>query len=466
MNRDHSRHVGEGVSPAPLSALDAAFLSLESDQAPMHVGWAALFDPPRDGKRPRFADVREHISRRLGRAPRYRQKLAAIPLGLGEPVWVDDPGFDIADHVLRAAHRDFGTLVDEVMSAPLEHDRPLWELWIAEDLEGGQIGVVGKAHHCLVDGLAAVELMALLLDATPQADVGSGDGWTARVPPSTLALARDALGHRIDEALGLARLPLSWAREPATLRELPAQAWRMARAAAHTASPPALPSRLNGDMSALRHLACHSRPLEDLKVIKRRFGTTINDVLLSASAGALRDLAADRSEAPRTVKAMVPVSVQAPDERWGNRIAFLFLGLPCDEPDPVWRLRDVHVAMRDRKREGEPEGADALLNVVSHAPRAVRLMASKIISSPQLSNLTISNIPGPQIPLYLMGCEVREAYPVVPLTHGHGISIGMTTIHERACFGVYAQADLTDDADRLARGIDRSIGELLERAAA
>jgi WS/DGAT/MGAT family acyltransferase len=454
------------VSPAPLSALDAAFLSLESEQAPMHVGWAALFDPPAGRDAPGFRQISDHIQARLGRAPRYRQRLAAIPLGLGDPVWVDDASFDIADHVLRAGHDDFGRLVDEVMSQPLEHDRPLWELWIAEGLPGGRIGVVGKAHHCLVDGLAAVELMALLLDVTPEPDGGDSDGWMPRALPGAMALARDAIGHRIDEARGLAQLPLGWAREPAALLALPGQAWRAAQALAHTAGPPAPQSHLTGGATALRHLACHSRPLEDLKIIKRRFGTTINDVLLSASAGALRGLAEQRAEAPRPVRAMVPVSVLAPDERWGNRIAFLFLGLPCDEADPVWRLRDIHVAMRDRKRAGEPEGADALLRVVSHAPRMVRRLASRVIASPQLSNLTISNIPGPQVPLYLMGCEVRHAYPVVPLTRGHGMSIGMTTIHERACFGVYAQAELAGDADAIARGIDTSIGELLQRAAA
>ncbi len=454
------------VSPASLSALDAAFLSLETERAPMHVGWAALFDPPADGPAPRFEDVLAHIGGRLGRAPRYRQKLAAIPLGLGDPVWVDDPDFHIADHVRRAPRADFGRLVDEVMSAPLRHDRPLWELWIADDLGDGRIGVVGKAHHCLVDGLAAVELMALLLDAGPPADPGAGESWVPRAVPSAAALARDAVGHRLDEALGLARVPLDLARAPAALLQLPAAAWRVARAVAHTAQPLAPRSALNGELSALRHLACHSRPLEDLKIIKRRFGTTVNDILLSASAGALRALAEERGETPAPVKAMVPVSVAAPDARWGNRIAFLFLGLPCDEPDPVWRLRDIHVAMRERKREGEPEGADAVLGAVSHAPRAVRRLASKVLASPALSNLTISNIPGPQVPLYLLGCEVRHAYPVVPLTDGHGLSIGMTTIHERACFGVYADAALAADADRVAAGIDASIGELLARVAA
>ncbi|MDQ3723681.1 MAG: wax ester/triacylglycerol synthase family O-acyltransferase, partial [Actinomycetota bacterium] len=203
--------------PARLSALDAAFLSLESAEAPMHVGWAALFAPPDAGPRPHFEDVLAHIESRLGRAPRYRQKLASVPFGLGDPVWVDDPSFDIADHVLQASHGDFAALVDEVLSAPLEHDRPLWELWIAEELGDGMIGVVGKAHHCLVDGLAAVELMALLLDPSPDvvgADEHAVNGWLPRPLPSAMTLAGDALSQQLDEARRLAALPLGWARSP------------------------------------------------------------------------------------------------------------------------------------------------------------------------------------------------------------------------------------------------------------
>ena len=255
-------------------------------------------------------------------------------------------------------------------------------------------------------------------------------------------------------------------RDPRTIAELPSLAWRVAQAVVHTAQPLAQPSRLNGAMSSMRHLAWHSRPMEDLRIIKRHFGTTVNDILLSASAGALRALHEQSAEPPHDVKAMVPVSVQAPGEEWGNRIAFMFLELPCAEADPVWRLREIHVAMRERKREGEPQGADAVLEALAFAPRRVRRVASKLLASPRLSNLTISNIPGPNVPLYLMGCEVERAYPIVPLTDGHGISIGMTTIHERACFGIYAQAELADDADRIARGIDEAIDELLVLARA
>jgi diacylglycerol O-acyltransferase / wax synthase len=391
-----------------------------------------------------------------------------VPLGLDDPVWVDDPQFDITQHVRKARGRDFGELVDEIMSAPLDHDRALWELWIAERLDDGQIGVVGKAHHCLVDGLAAVELMGLLLDVGEEPQTDPPDGWAPAPGPSALELVSGALSHHLEQALDLARVPLTWAREPRRLLDLPDQARRAALATAHTLLPPAPPSRLNGPMAAARHLACHARPLEDLKLIRRRFGTTVNDVLLSASAGAVRGLLEHRGEPLHDVKAMVPVSIEdgahaRSGEQWGNGIAFLFLVLPCEEIDPVWRLREIHVAMRERKRAGEPEGSGAVLDALGYAPRTLRRAVSRALASPQVSNLTISNIPGPQMPLYLMGCEVTRAYPAVPLTYGHGISIGMSTVAGQACFGVYAQAELADDAELIAHGIDRGIEELLAR---
>jgi diacylglycerol O-acyltransferase len=257
------------VSPSRLSALDAAFLAIESEDAPMHVGWAALFRPAADAPAPTFEQIRAHIERRLHRAPRYRQRLAGVPLGLGDPVWIDDATFDVARHVRRADHADFGELVDEVMSTPLEHDRALWELWIADSLADGRIAVVGKAHHCLVDGLAAVELMALLLDATPEPDASADEGWLPRSVPSALTLVRDAVEHEVGKAIALARVPLGWMRDPDAAFELPRLAWRAAQAVVHTARPLAPPSRLNGAMTSMRHLAWRSRPMEDLRIIKR-----------------------------------------------------------------------------------------------------------------------------------------------------------------------------------------------------
>ncbi len=445
-----------------LSALDGAFLALESAETPMHVGWAAVFAPPADGSPvPSFESVRSHVAGRLARAPRYRQRLVDVPLGVSDPVWVDDENFDVTAHVRGAHCEDFGVLVDEVLSTPLAHDRPLWELWIATGLDGGRLGVVGKAHHCLVDGLGAVELMALLLDMTPEPERGESEPWAPGRRPGPFELLTDAVGEGLGRAWRVARAPLKLAGAPSRVGELPAHAVRSGRAALHTLAPLAPSSPLNGPMSARRHLACLSRPLEDLKVIKRRFGTTVNDVLLAASAGSMRALQHERDEPPTAVKAMVPVSVGETDGEWGNRIAFLFLSLPCEEPDPLWRLRDVHVAMRDRKQGREPEGADAMLGLISLAPRPLRRVASHVLADPRVSNLTISNIPGPPMELYLLGCQVERAYPVVPLTPNHGMSIGMTTVTGQACFGVYAQAGLAEDADRLVDGIDVAIDELL-----
>ena len=447
---------------ARLSALDAAMLAIETPQAPMHVGWAATFAPPAGGRRPEFEAVREHIAARLPRAPRYRQRLAQVPLGLGDPVWVDDPGFDIARHVRHAPPGNFGELVDEVMSAPLAAGQPLWELWIADQLEDGQIGVVGKAHHCLVDGLGAVELMSLLLDLTPDPEVDEPAPWQPAPQPGALQLVADSVAHRLGQGLDVARQPLDWVRAPARAAQVPGQLRRTAQAALHAALPPAPPSRLNGPMSTVRHLAWTSRPLEDLRVIKQQFGTTINDVLLAACAGAVRALALEDGENPSDLKAMVPVSVRDPQEGWGNRIAFLFVALPCTEPDPLRRLRKIHRATQSGKNARAPEGADALLGVLALAPLPVRRVTARVLASPLVSNLTISNIPGPRDPVYLMGCEVGRAYPVVPLTNNHGLSIGLTTVSGQACFSVYAQIALAGDADRLARGIDVAIGELLE----
>ena len=455
--------------PAPplqtrLTPLDAAFYALESSRAPMHLGWAAVFSPPRGGPRPSFEAISAHIESRLGRAPRYRQRLLEVPLGLAEPVWADDEAFDIAHHVRRAFSTDLGELADRVMGASLDPERPLWELWVAERLDDGRIGVVGKAHHALVDGLAAVELMALLLDLTPEPQTDPPQEWRPARTPAPSQLALGALRHRADRARAGGRRTLATIRDPRRARDLGGRALGCARAIAHAALPLAPRSPLNGKTLPTRHLAWTSRPLDDLKAIERGFGTTVNDVVLAATAGALRELSRARGEDATRLKAMVPVSVRDANERWGNRVAFLFPGLPCEEPDAVRRLCDVHSTMSTRKHAGEADAADAVLGVLGRAPRPLRNLASRVLTSPRLSNVTISNIPGPEVPLYLLGCRAERAYPVVPLTAGHGVSVGMTSVNGNACFGVYADGIRAEDADRLAIAIGDGIDDLLRRA--
>src|SRR5215210_2867066 len=420
-----------------LTSLDASFLEVESENAYMHVGWGALFAAPRDRARPSFEELRGHVESRLSRAPRYRQKLAEVPLGVHHPVWVDDPDFDIGRHVMRSAFSD----------------------WVGD----GRIGVVGKAHHCMVDGLAAVELAAMLLDPTPEPPNPGGDDWQPQRAPGRLALLAQGVLDIGGSALELGSFPLRVARHPTRLGGLAQEGARTVRAVARSVQPATPETPFNEPISPQRHLARARRPLEDLKRITHRFGTSINDVVLAAAAGGVRRLLERHGETPVGLKTMVPVSVRGHNGggRLGNQVSFVFIELPCDEPDPVRRLRDVKLAMSERKRGGEPEGADTVLKAFGYAPVVVQHVVSRMVASPRAFNLVVSNIPGPREPLYMLGCELEEVYPVVPIADRHGVAIGVTTIKDQSFFGVYADRESLPDADVIAQGMDESIEELL-----
>jgi diacylglycerol O-acyltransferase len=454
------------VSVRRLSALDAAFVAVETPSAHMHVGWAAVCSPPADGRRPRFAELRAHIAQRLPRAPRYRQRLAPVPFGVHNPEWIDDAQFDIERHVIHSRASRLTEVIDECMSRQLPRDRPLWQLWIADRLDNGNIGVVGKAHHCMVDGVAAVELASLLLDADPDPPPLEPDQWMPAAPPTPSQLLLRAVADRLREQLELATLTARVAASPGRLLGLPGTALRMGRAVAGSLRPAAASTPLNESISPRRHLALLERSLEDLRAIKRAFGATVNDVVLAASAGGVRRFLEQRGEGPMRLKAMVPVSVRAGngDGDLGNRISFMFIDLPCEEADPVSRFATIRAEVGARKREGEPEAADSVLRSLAYLPRTIQLAASRLVASPRVFNLVVSNIPGPTEPLYMRGCELRCAFPVVPLADQHGLSIGFTTIRDRACFGVYTDPESVPDSDALAVEIDRELDQLLELA--
>jgi diacylglycerol O-acyltransferase / wax synthase len=448
-----------------LSALDDSFLAVESANAHMHVGWAATFRPPEHGRAPRFAELRDHIHSRLSRAPRYRQRIARVPLGLNAPIGIDDRSFDVNRHVVASSERQLGDLVDACISQQLPRDRPLWQICIADQLEDGRIGVVGKAHHCMVDGIAAVELGSLLLDPTPEPPREESDGWRARNAPGPGRRLLSGFIDRVLEEASLARLPIRLGRSPGRFAELSGQAARAARALAHAVRPSERVAPLNQPITPTRHLAGFSRPLADLRQIGKAYGATVNDVLLAASAGGIRRFLRDRELDPVPLKTMVPVSVRDNGEsgELGNQISFVFVDLPCDEPDPVRRLKDVQLGMGERKDTGDPEGADTVLRAVRFVPRLVQHAVSRLIASPRTFNLTVSNIPGLRQPMYMLGCELEEAYPVVPIADEHALSIGMTTVKDRACFGLYADREALPDADHLAEAVDSSVDELLAR---
>jgi WS/DGAT/MGAT family acyltransferase len=441
-----------------LSALDASFLAVESPSAHMHVGWAATFAAPEHGHRPGFGELFAHIAGRLGRAPRYRQRVAPDALGLHAPLWVDAEDFDPAEHIHDSAAERLEDLADAVLSEPLRRDRPLWEFWIAPELADGRIGLVGKVHHCMVDGLAAVELGMLLLDFEPEPSAVEADEWLPAPAPHALELVARGAWDRTREPLGLLKAPLELARAPLAL---PRFALRTGRALAGAVLPVAPPSLLNAPSSPDRHLATARRPLDELRAIKNHHGVTVNDVLLAAVAGALRLHAERREERPRDLKAMVPVNVRSDAVgELGNRITFMFVELPASSPDPLDRLWRVSDATRTRKEAGVPEDADAAMQALSYAPRTLQKAAAHALASPRVYNLVVSNIPGPRMPMYLRGCRLREAYPVVPLSDRHALSIGMTTIGTDACFGLYADPETLPDSDLLALDLHAALDEL------
>jgi diacylglycerol O-acyltransferase / wax synthase len=449
-----------------LSPLDAAFLEVESPTAHMHVGWVALFRPPEGSRKPSFAELQRRIEGRVPFSARYRQKLAWVPFGVHDPEWIDDPAFDIRHHVRRSSAREIGRLVEHVYSTPLERDRPLWEVWITDKLADGRIGVVGKAHHCMVDGIAAVELASLFCDTTAEPPPAEPAGpWEPAAEPRRRDLLVRAVQDRVRDQLRLVEIPKQVIRSPGRAFGLAGEAARAGRALFHTLAPSTPHEQLNEPISPLRTLATVSRPLEDLRRVKRRFGTTVNDVVLAVAAGGVRSYLHGHGEAPPRLKAMVPVNLRdgsAAD--LGNRISFVFVDLPCDEPSPLRRLEEVRLAMTRRKEAGEPRGAEQALDAVSLVPHPVQHAMSHAVASPRAYNLTVSNIPGPREPLWMAGCPLEEAYPVVPLADRHAVSIGFTTVAEQGFFGIYADRKRVPDADALAGAVERSLEELIASA--
>jgi diacylglycerol O-acyltransferase / wax synthase len=448
-----------------LSALDASFLAVDSPSAPMHVGWVALFDPPEDAPRPRFPDLFEHMAERLEHARRWRQKLAGVPFGLHEPEWVDDPDFSFDQHLLHAPGPDLDPIVDEILSSPLERDRALWRMWIADELADGRIALIGKAHHCMVDGTAVAELGKLLLDAEPDGGAAgeARAGWAAAPVPSAGARFARAVADRARDGASLAAAPVRLAASPSRLAALPGAA---VRTLAHTVLPPAPSSPLNRPGTARRHHVRVTRSLDDLRAVRRRFRVTPNDVVLAACAGALGRFAERRGEPPQALKVMVPADVRTGDDdaASGNRISFLFIELPCDEPDPVERLRAIGRATAQRRRDGEAENVDAAFRALALSPRPLQRVLAHAFAHPRLFNLTISSVPGPAVPRYLRGCRLRSVHSAVPLAGRHALSIGVVMVAGQACFGLYADAATLPDADALGADLEASLDELVAAA--
>jgi diacylglycerol O-acyltransferase / wax synthase len=453
-----------------LSALDGSFLRVETPAAHMHVGWKGRFSPRADGAPLTLSALRASIAGRLRHAPRFRQRLAFPPAGMAEPVWVDDAAFDVRRHVLALnpsaeplSRARFDDLADRALSEQLDRGRALWRILFAPRLAEGGSGLVMQAHHAMVDGKSAVELALLLLDSEPDAPMPEPDlDWRPRPAPGSAQLALEAMADTAAESLrmagGLARLatnPRGGARLADTLR-------RAALSVGEDLVRSAPASHVNAPIGPRRTLVHQTAPLAPLLEVKTRHQVTLNDVALTVAAGALRKLALHAGQAPRSMKVMVPVSLRTAEQATdlGNQISFVFIDLPIERADPLDRLSAINQASRGFKSSGRPAGGKALLDVLDLMPGLVRDRAARLAASPRMYNLTISNVPGPRVPVYLLGAELAEAVPVIPLAEGHALAIGIFTYLDRVTFGGYADPEALPGIRQLPDALDDALLEL------
>ena len=451
-----------------LSALDSSFLSVETPTAHMHVGWLATVLPPQGGEPLDGNALARRIAARLHLAPRFRQRVASSPVG--EPAWVDDPSFRLERHVrvregppLESAELE--GLAGEFLSRQLDRRHPLWEVEIVRRLADGRAAVLGKVHHAMVDGIAAVELGTLLFDLTPDAALPDPVDWRPSPAAGPLELAADAVFDTAIEQFRAARRVAALGLTPRRSLRVAETMRRAALSIAEDVMRPARPSCLNPQIGPRRGLVTERVALARLERIKTARGVKLNDVMLAVVTGALRRYATAHDEEPAPLRAMVPVSVRGEGDAGGNRITFAFVDLPLEEPSPLRRLSLLHGRTQELKSSGRIAGSEAVLRGVGQLPGFLKERAARMAASPRMYNVTVSNVPGPRISLYAAGAEVEAIYPVIPIADGHALAIGVLTYRDAVHFASYVDPEALPDSCELAPLIRASIREL-ERAVA
>jgi diacylglycerol O-acyltransferase / wax synthase len=460
------------MAPERLTGLDASFLHLEDASAHMHVASVMLFEGPP----PPYDELLAAIERRLPLVPRYRQRLAYVPLGQGRPKWVDDPRLNLRYHVRYTALPSPGSedqlraLAGRVFAQQLDRDKPLWELWLAEGLEGDRFALLAKTHHALVDGISGMDIVSVLFDTSPEpaAPTDPGDPWLPRPLPSQAQLLGEALLERATIPGELARSVRAVLRGP---RRVLGGMWDAAvgvGAMAWAGLHPAPASPYNHDIGPHRRFTWVRADLADVKAIKDRLGGTVNDVVVATVAGALgrhlrrRGVATDGLE----LKAMVPVSVRSDAEQGalGNRVAAMMAPLPvwCQEPEA--RLDIVREELKHLKSGGQAVGAQVLTELTAFAPPTIMGQAARLSSRQRLFNLVITNVPGPQFPLYLLGRRMLETFPMVPLAKNQGLGVALLSYDGSINFGLVGDYDLLWDLEELAGDVRGALEELADAA--
>ncbi|HEY2142643.1 MAG TPA: wax ester/triacylglycerol synthase family O-acyltransferase [Solirubrobacteraceae bacterium] len=455
-----------------LTPIDASFLHQEGPTSHMHVGGLTIVEGPP----PAMEEFLEQIRRRLHLVPRYRHKLAHTALDSGRPVWVDDPSFNVEYHIRHAALPTPGgweqlqSLTAWIFSQQLDRSKPLWEMWLIEGLQDDRFALISKTHHALIDGIAGIDLATVLFDLSPKPPAlrHSGRAWQPHAEPGTAQLVAAGLRGAVRAGIELVEGALDALTHPdhalARAREAAEGIGEIVWAGLN----PAPETPLNVPIGPHRRFVGIGNRLEDFKLVKNAFGGTVNDVVLAVVAGALRSFLIDRGRRTEGVelRALVPVSVRAEDEhhQGGNRIVVMRGPLPVYIADPVQRLHSVSQAMNGLKESKQAVGAEVIAGVQNFAPPTILAQASRLNFSTRLFNLLVTNVPGPQFPLYVLGREMLAAYPIAFLPENHALAIGIMSYNGQMNFGLLGDFDALPDIGTIGENIAAELANLVSLA--
>ncbi len=455
-----------------LTGLDTSFLELERGGAHMHIASTLIFEGPT----PEYEELLDHVASRLHLVPRFRQKLRFVPFGLGNPVWEDDPHLNLEYHVRMTAlpapgsEEQLRTLAARVFSQQLDRSKPLWEMWLVDGLEGDRFGIVAKSHHCLVDGVSGVDITTVLFDTEREpTPPQSNEHWLPGPEQTSTSLLAETVVERLTdprEAIDGIRSLVNGPRRVAS--RLAGGLSAIGSLAGAGLGAPRSP--FNVEIGPHRRFVFVRGDLARLKRIKDRLGGTVNDVVLAAVTGALGRYLRGHGNAVSDLelRAMVPISIRTADESGalGNRVSAMMAPLPVWCDDPVKRLRVIRESMGDLKDSKQAMGATMLSELTDFAPPTIAGQAARLQSRQRFFNLVVTNVPGPQFPMYVLGREMQAVFPMVPLAARQAVCVGIISYNGQINFGLVGDFDAMPDLDRLGDDLAASINELAEAAEA
>jgi WS/DGAT/MGAT family acyltransferase len=453
--------------------LDASFLHVEDSVSHMHIASVGVFEGPS----PAFADIVARVRAKLPLVPRYRQVVRFVPFDLGRPVWVDDSHFNIDYHIRHTAlpapggEEELRKLVGRVMSQPLDRTRPLWEIWVVDGLDGGNWALLSKTHHAMVDGVSGTDIMAAIFDLSPSVPVPEPDAWEPAPAPTSLTLAQEAV-------VDLLRNPYEQFRAVRASTRLPRQALHHAVEVTRGLSAmaglvrPTPVSSLNGPIGPHRRYGWASTSVDDIKAVRKSLGGTFNDVVLAAITNGFRQLLLSRGESvDRVVRTLVPVSVRPRDTSgravgdgtFENKVSAMFAELPVGIGDPVQRLHAITAQMDGLKESKQAVAGEALTSMTGFAPPMLLALGMRLATRVAQRNVNTitTNVPGPQMPLYVAGSRMLKAYPYVPLAGQIRIGVAIFSYDGQVNFGITGDHDTTEDLDVMCDGIEGGMRRLL-----